>query len=255
MPTPQTVLIAGAASILIGFTACVYFARRCSAGWLVWVYMGIVRVYMRLMSSWSSNIPCNWPSEGPGIVVGNHTSPVDPILLWYRHNHEWPPHHCRVVGFMVAKEYVAPRNIIGWICRVMQSIPVNRSGQDTEAVRAALRRLKSGELLGIFPEGHINVTPDDGLQPFNSGIAYIALKARVPIYPAFIHGAPRSTGMVACFFKRSKVRITFGEPIDLRELFGDEKKPSMETLEKAAQHVQSVVEKLAEDRWFEAGSD
>lgn len=252
MTTLQIVLLAALAAALLALGAATYLAQQCTAGVWPWVYLQIVRIYMRIMSSWRSNRPCNWPSEGPGIVIANHTSPVDPILIWYRHNADWPKHHSRVAGFMVAKEYVTPRNIVGWICRVMQSIPVNRSGQDTEAVRTALRRLKSGGLLGIFPEGYINVKPEEGLMPFNTGIAYLALKSGVRIYPAFIHGAPRSTGMVACFFKRSKVRITFGEPIDLREHFGDEKKPSMETLQQATDYVRNELTRLGEERWFES---
>jgi len=246
------VLISIVAVILVSVTISIYLARRCTAGAVPWAYLLIARVYISLMSSWRSNRPCNWPPEGPAIIVGNHTSPVDPLLLWYRHNREWPAHHARVVGFMVAREYVVQKNVIGWICRVMQSVPVNRSGQDTQAVRAALRRLASGELLGIFPEGHLNVTPEDGLQPFNTGIAYIALKSGAPIYPSFIHGAPRSTGMVACFFKRSRVRVTYGEPIDLQDRFGSVKKPTMETLEQATQHIWDELTRLGEERWWEA---
>ncbi len=238
---------------VLAILACVgtYRAFRSTAGPIIWVYTWIISLYVFVMLSWRSNKPCNWPADGSAIIVGNHTSPVDPILIWHRHNDAWPKHKQRVVGFMVAREYVTPRNLVGWICRTVQSIPVNRSGQDTEAVRAALRRLKKGELLGLFPEGRINPNPEEGLMPFNTGIAFLALKSGAPVYPVWIHGSPRSESMVACFLKFSTVRITFGEPIDLRQLFGDEKKPTLETLEKATQHVRSAVEKLSEDRWFE----
>lgn len=252
-PLQIAITIVVGALVLTTITA-ITCALRCTAGPIIWVYSMIVRFYMRIMSSWKSNRPCNWPQDGEAIIIANHVSPVDPILLWHRYSAdrpEWPGRVQRVIGFMVAKEYVTPKNLVGWICRTMQSIPVNRSGQDTEAVRTAIRRLRAGKWLGVFPEGYINTEPETGLKPFNTGVAFLALKTGTPVYPVFIHGSPRSSGMVACFFKRSKVRVTYGDPIDLRDLFGDARKPSAETLEKATQYLHTTLQELGNDRWFQ----
>ena len=118
------------------------------------------------------------------------------------------------------------------------------------AVRASLKRLKENKWLGIFPEGHINLTPEEGLNEFNTGAAFVSLKSGVPIYPVFIHNSPRSASMVRCFFKRSHVHVTYGEPIDLSAIYGDGKL-SAEILDAATAHIVAELERTGADRWFE----
>ena len=226
------------------FTAvCAYFAFRCTAGWRVWFLSFVARIYIRIFIRWSCNKPCPYPADGPAIIVGNHTSPVDPILIWHRHNIGWPRHALRAIGFLVAREYVVRKDIVGWVCRSMQSIPINRAGRDMAGVRQALARLKDNQWLGIFPEGHINLEPEKGFKEFNTGAAFISLKSGVPIYPVYIHDAPRSTSMVACFFKRATVHITYGEPIVLVERFGDVKL-NTDTLREATQVIVEELQRL-----------
>ena len=223
---------------------CVYCAARCKAGWRVWILAFIARIYIAIMIRWSSNKPCPFPPDGAAILVGNHTSPVDPILIWHQHNAAWTEPGLRPIGFLVAEEYVVQKNIVGWVCRSMESIPIKRAGRDMAGVRKALARLKNNKWLGIFPEGHINRKPEEGLADFNTGVAFIALKSGVPVYPFFIHNAPRAESMVGCFFKRATVHITYGEPIDLTAHFGD-RKLTAETLAEATQLVRQAIEQLA----------
>ena len=104
-------------------------------------------------------------------------------------------------------------NSAGWISRAMQSIPVDRNSHDVGPTRDAVRRLERGDLIGIFPEGGINT--GDGLRAANSGIAFLALKAKVPIIPVYIHGVPDTESMVTPFYTPCRVRVTYGTPIDL----------------------------------------
>lgn len=71
----------------------------------------------------------------------------------------------------------------------MQSIPVDRNGRDIGPTREAIRRLERGDLIGIFPEGGINM--GEGLREANPGIAFLALKAGVPVIPVYIHAHHR----------------------------------------------------------------
>ena len=204
-----------------------------------------MRLYVFVMLKWEPNKPCPYPQDGPAIIVGNHTSPVDPVAIWHKHYAHWDKMEIRAIGFMVAAEYVSRKDIVGWACRAMQSIPVKRAGRDMGAVREALARLAENKWLGIFPEGHINLEPEKGLNDFNTGAAFLSLKSGVPIYPVYIHDSPRAKSMVKCFFKRSHVRVVYGEPIDLKAKYG-EGKLNAEKLEQATADIRAAVEKLGE---------
>lgn len=247
MTQPQTILLAivAAGVLILGYLG--WRAVRCTAGWRVWFLANVARVYIGVMLSWRANKPCPFPRDQAAIIIANHTSPVDPVLLWYRHNIGWPRHAMRTIGFLVAGEYVERPDIIGWVCRVMESIPVKRTGRDMGAVRQALKRLAAGKWLGIFPEGGINRTPECGLQPGNTGVAFISLKSGVPVYPVFIHNSPRGKTMARSFFKRSRVRITYGEPIDLSQKYGD-RKLNAETLDAATEFLMEKLRQLGEKK-------
>jgi 1-acyl-sn-glycerol-3-phosphate acyltransferase len=148
--------------------------------------------------------------------VANHSSPVDPVILWIRHFAEFPDRHMRVIGFMMAREYYLRRDPVGWVCRAMRAIPVERAGRDFGPVRTALKRLQQGQLIALFPEGRLNeTTPDQQLLPGGTGVAWLALKSGVPVLPVFIHNAPRGRTMVSSFFIRTRTSVTYGPPVDL----------------------------------------
>lgn len=91
-----------------------------------------------------------------------------------------------------------------------------RSGQDMGPIRESLTRLKNGHLLGVFPEGRLNVeSPDERLLPGGTGVAWLALKSQAPVIPVFIHHAPRGKSILGCYFVRTLVTLTYGNPIDL----------------------------------------
>ena len=103
--------------------------------------------------------------------------------------------------------------------------PVDRDGRDMGPAKVALRRIKAGSLVGVFPEGRINT--GEGLLPASPGIAWLAVRSRAPVYPAFIHDAPQGTSMVNSFLKRSKSYVTYGEPIDLSDYYHRKPTPAM----------------------------
>ena len=89
---------------------------------------------------------------------------------------------------MMASEYYKIK-AMKWMYELIEAIPVDRSGRDMAATRAALRALGKGHVLGIFPEGKI--APNRELLPFQSGVAMLAIKTKVPVYPAFLDGTQR----------------------------------------------------------------
>ena len=120
---------------------------------------------------------------------------------------------------------------------VMQSIPVERDGKDMGPAKVALRRLRAGGIVGIFPEGGLNTGP--GLQTFNEGVAWLALRSGLPVYPVFIHNAPQEGTMVTPFHTFCKTDITWGDPVDLSYWQGQKPTPALlqEVAEMLRQHM------------------
>ena len=87
----------------------------------------------------------NIPEKGPFLVVCNHASNFDPLLLGTAMRHH-------LIHFM-AKEELFRNPLMGWFLRYVHTFPVHRGHIDRKAVIESFRVLKSGEVLGIFPEG------------------------------------------------------------------------------------------------------
>jgi 1-acyl-sn-glycerol-3-phosphate acyltransferase len=149
------------------------------------------------------------PRSGPAILISNHTCGIDHLLLQASSR--------RVLGFMIAREYYEWRWIHG-ICKFVGCIPVNRNGRDLAAIRAALRALQDGRVLPIFPEGHIVPSSGRRLDEMKPGSAYIAIRARVPVVPAYITGTPPTDVILKALVSPSRSRVLFGEPIDLSDI-------------------------------------
>jgi len=158
----------------------------------------------------SGRMPLN-RHEG-GVIVSNHRSGIDPLLIQLTTD--------RVVHWMVAREYIDHPSM-SWAFKILRSIPVNRRGVDTAAIRAAIRIAKGGGLIGTFPEGRVNLT-DSLLLPGRPGAAMIALKARVRVVPCLVIDPPYDGTALGCFLMPARARVVIGEPIDLSEYFGRE---------------------------------
>jgi 1-acyl-sn-glycerol-3-phosphate acyltransferase len=196
--------------------SAVFRAATCSAGWRVWLCYRIAVVHRTLFVSCRATNKCPFPEFGPAIIVANHTSLLDAILIWHRHFAQFQKPRLRVIGFMIAKEFYDRRGVVHWVCKAMESIPVARHGRDMGPIREALTRLENGHLLGLFPEGRLNLeSPDERLLPGGTGVAWLAIKSRAPVIPVFIHHAPRGESMPRCFLVRTHVTLTYGKPIDL----------------------------------------
>ncbi|MBX3436199.1 MAG: 1-acyl-sn-glycerol-3-phosphate acyltransferase [Planctomycetaceae bacterium] len=210
----------------VAIAALAWQCAHCHGGWGVWVLYLIARSYSPLMFRQRIRAKCPFPTEGAALVVANHRSPVDPMFIFSGSQEKLHGRFVRIVEFMTAREYCEVQGPIGWICRTMRCIPVDRNGKDSGPAKEALRRLQKGHLVGIFPEGRINL--GDGLLPGNPGVAWLALRSRAPVLPVFIHDAPLGTSMVAPFITPSYTQVTFGDPIDLSDYYGA--KPTPEVL-------------------------
>lgn len=117
------------------------------------------------------------PRKGGVIIACNHISEMDPPVLGFAIP--------RPIAFMAKNELF--RNRFGdFIFKKLNTIPVNRSGVDTNVIRSAVDQLRNGIAVVIFPEG--TRSRNGRLLPGKAGISLIASASRAPILPAFIWG-------------------------------------------------------------------
>jgi len=117
--------------------------------------------------------------RGPLLVVANHTCGLDPVLLQM-------PIARRIRWLMWTGQMGVG---LGWAWRHLAVLPVSQDGRDTASVRAAMRALRDGEAIGIFPEGGIE-RPPGVLRPFEPGIGVLATRSRAPVLLCLIEGTP-----------------------------------------------------------------
>jgi 1-acyl-sn-glycerol-3-phosphate acyltransferase len=132
----------------------------------------------------------------------------------------------RYVRFMAKKE-IFDNKLAGPLMRGMHHISVDRSNGSASFV-AALRALRDGEIIGIFPEGTISVSFE--IKELKSGAVRLAQGAGVPVIPTVIWGSQRIwTKKVKRDLRRNKypISVTFGEPLHFKK--GDDVEAS-ETL-------------------------
>ena len=158
---------------------------------------------------WRTSVPARLPlaTEQGAVLVCNHKSSVDPFFVQLV--------AARPVHWMVAREY-CEHPAFAWFLSTCEVIPVRRGGIDTAATKSAIRLAREGGLIGMFPEGRINMT-EDFMLPCRPGAVVIALRAGVPLLPVYIEGSPYNQVPWSPFFLPARVRVTFGRPIDLSQ--------------------------------------
>lgn len=149
----------------------------------------------------------NIPRKGGAILAINHVSYLDFAITGTA---ALPAG--RYVRFMAKKE-VFDNKLAGPLMRGMHHINVDRSNGSASFV-AALRALKAGEVIGIFPEGTVSTSFE--IKGLKSGAVRLAMGAGVPIIPTIIWGSQRIwTKGVKRDLRRKNypVTVSFGEPI------------------------------------------
>jgi 1-acyl-sn-glycerol-3-phosphate acyltransferase len=169
----------------------------------------VIKLYCTLWHQLTTERPAPLPATGPAILISNHTCGIDHLLLQASSR--------RVLGFMIAREYYE-WPVIHQFSQLVGCIPVNRTGRDLAAIRAALKALQEGRVLPIFPEGHIVPSAGRRLDEMKPGSAYLAIRARVPVVPAYISGTPPTDQILKALITPSRARVIFGDPIDLSDV-------------------------------------
>lgn len=149
----------------------------------------------------------NVPREGGVLIVANHQSYIDPAAIGA---------HVRRMTNYVGKSELFEKPLLNWVNRSMGAFPVRQGEGDIGAVREAIKRLKEGAALVLFPEG--SRTFDGELQPIAPGVGLIAKKAGVPVVPCVIEGSFDAWPRDQKIFCAHPVRMKFGPPMNLEHL-------------------------------------
>ena len=189
---------------------------------------GVNRVFVRGYHSLDVLSPPRLPRHGAAILVCNHTSGLDPHLL------QVPCQ--RLITWMMAREYYEIPGL-KTILSQLGMIPVARNGRDMAAMREAMRTLHNGQVLGIFPEGRIETTRQ--LLPFQTGVAMLAIKTGVPVFPAYLDGTQRGLEMLPAFFQPQHAMVTFGEEVTF-----DRSTDDRDSLDAATAAMRAAIESL-----------
>ena len=161
------------------------------------------------------------PRKGGFILASNHISYLDPIVLGVA---------CpRPLNFM-AKHDLFGRIFLSRLISKLGAFPVRRNSADLFAIKEAIHRLGNSGGLVLFPEGSRRVSEiSPGVQP---GIAFLALKAGVPVVPAFIKGSDLALPRGSRLIHPKKISVFFGEQITMerRMPYDDFAKQVMESI-------------------------
>jgi len=176
----------------------------------------------------------NIPSE-PAVYAANHSSAFDIPLVYAN-----LPMQFRIMAKIELFRYP----FMGWHLRRSGQIPIDEKELNLAGVKKAIKTLKSGMSLMVFPEG--GRTRDGHIQKFQSGAFYMAIKAGVPVVPMAIVGAFEVLPMNTFVVRRGKMQLVFGKPISTEGY-------TTRQMEPLAEKVKAAIEEMYYSRM--AGAD
>jgi 1-acyl-sn-glycerol-3-phosphate acyltransferase len=189
------------------------------AGYAFYAYAGWRKRWLGM-----ENVP-----EGGFVLGSNHVSNMDPFILGMP---LWP--RGRMIHWMAKAELY--NRVMTPFLNAIGAFPVRRGEADTDAMRTALELLRSGEVIGMFPEG---TRAKKGLRKTrvpkpHPGTARIALTAGVPIVPAAVGGTDK-------LLRFAPVTVAFGPPVEVADLVGI---PRRQAAEIATERLMKDIRKL-----------
>ncbi len=170
----------------------------------------------------------NGPRSGPVLIIANHQSILDPILI---------QSFCRRPMYTLTKSTQFGSPVMHWLLPRLLAIPVRRFQVDPQAVRSVRRHLIRGDAVGIYIEGERSW--DGRLQSPRLGTVRLLLKAGVPVVPVGISGSYDVWPRWGRGLRRAPIRISFGEPLRFPRL--DRREEREAAVPAAADTIMSAI--------------
>ena len=144
----------------------------------------------------------NMIEEGPCIIAANHCSSLDPPLVGIA---------CRRAIHYLGKKSLLDWPVLGPIFPQLNVIPVDQKNADRSALVGAIRVVKNGGAVLIFPEG--SRSPDGKLQPAQPGIGMIVAKTGAPVVPVRVFGSFEAFPRGRATPRRLSITAVVGQPL------------------------------------------
>jgi 1-acyl-sn-glycerol-3-phosphate acyltransferase len=147
----------------------------------------------------------NVPATGPVLLVANHQSHLDPVL----------------VGLACPRrlKYLARHDLFfwpfSWWIRALGAVPIDRTRGAVSGMKTTLKLLEQNEAVLVFPEG--SRTYDGQLQPLKPGFCLLARRSGATIVPIAVQGAFAAMPRGSQLPRPAPIQLTFGEPITKRQ--------------------------------------
>lgn len=178
------------------------------------------------------------PETGALIIAGNHSSYLDGIILGAMSK--------RSIHFMAKKE-LFKNKILASFFRTLKAFPVDREKPGKSSISMALKILKNGNILGMFPEGTRYI--ESLGKPFY-GVGFFSIKSGAPILPAAIYGTAKAAPKGTYLPHFSRIKVKFGNIIQPVKVYD---KKSMKNLIKdityqTMNQLEMMLKDLGEER-------
>ncbi len=163
------------------------------------------------------------PRKGPLIIASNHTSFLDPPVLGIV--------VCREVYFLAKPGLFKVSRLFAWLIKTYNALSL----EGTKGLRKAIRLMKKGKAVVIFPEG--TRSRKGVLLPFQSGVGYLAINFNIPVVPVYIENSNRN--FFSLILRLYRLKIKFGKP-----LYPDGYKKSREDFEDFTEKIRNAILEL-----------
>ncbi|MFH1791242.1 MAG: lysophospholipid acyltransferase family protein [Candidatus Omnitrophota bacterium] len=144
------------------------------------------------------------PGKGAFVCAANHVSFADPPAVGVAAG--------RTPVIFMAKKALFDLKGWGWWFRWVGCIPIEGTNRDFKATKSAIKKLKDGDVVAIFPEGTRSSTGE--LQEPELGISFVAEKAGVPVVPMFVNGTNKALARGKKYKIGVPVSVYVGKPVN-----------------------------------------
>ncbi|MBU6182570.1 MAG: 1-acyl-sn-glycerol-3-phosphate acyltransferase [Verrucomicrobia bacterium] len=166
------------------------------------IFYNLAKLVARMFYAMRIVHPERLVESGPLIIAVNHTSFLDPPLagICYRRG-----------VFYLARKSLLSWPFFGPLFPAMNVIPVERDGNDMNALREVIRRIRGGDAVVLFPEG--TRSPDGSLQRARAGIGLVIARTGAPVQPIRIFGAHEAFPKKSLRLRAPQISVVVGEPV------------------------------------------
>ncbi len=151
----------------------------------------------------------NIPKSGGLIIASNHASYLDPPAVGAATRLQ------RTTHFM-ARDTLFEKWLMGWFLRNVGVIALDRNKGDVRAMRTAIKLLKGGASVALFPEG--TRSEDGELQRPKPGIGFLVAKGQAPVLPLYVHGSYEAWSKSSGGLKHLPITVIIGRLITREEI-------------------------------------